>query len=154
MNLWEGLPLVPYLIYYVQKGSEVWALGHVSKHLVLAHELVDLLDTFDLKDLVNEEWITHLADVHEDAHGVVHQIDIIGADVSSFKHFQRWILLVIQFSVCNRDYLWAEKGKELLRIHLHCLESRVHQLVNGVIRIHDLRDANDLRLECTKDIHD
>jgi hypothetical protein len=85
-----------------------------------------LLNCLDLEHFVNEEWVTLPSDVHEYRHGVIHQVDIISANMCSLKHFQWRILLIVQIPIADGDNLWTEKWKELLWTHLHCLESSEH----------------------------
>ena len=61
--------------------------------------------------------------------------------------------MVVQVSIADRDYLRAEKRKELLWVHLHCLETGVDECVYCVDLVLHNRDADDLRLECSEDIH-
>jgi hypothetical protein len=61
--------------------------------------------------------------------------------------------LIVQVSVADADYLWAEKRKELLGVHLHCLETGIDKFVQCVDLVLHNRDANDLRLKSSKDIH-
>ena len=144
LNLNEWLPLVPYLTYYVVQGCQVAAFCNIGKHFIFAHKLINLLCGLHLEDFINEEWITLPSDVHENTHGVIHQVDVITANIGSLENFQRRVFRIIQISIANRNNLWAEKRKQLLWAHLHCLEPREYQLVNCIGLVHYLWNANDL----------